>query len=128
MHGFLVRLAVNILGILAAQALFPGIAVAGAGSALLAAFVLGVVNAVLRPVLVLLTLPLTLVTFGLFLLVLNAVLLKLVSALVPGFDVHGFWTAVGGSLVISLVGWLTSWLIGARGRVDVLVLRGRRLS
>ncbi len=127
MSGFLVRLAINILGILVAQALFSGIVVDGAGSALLAAFVLGVVNAVLRPVLVLLTLPLTLVTFGLFLLILNALLLKLVSGLVPGFEVHGFWTAVGGSLVISAVGWVTNWLIGGRGRIEMLVLRSRRL-
>lgn len=126
MRGFLVRLVINVLGILVAQALLPGITVEGAGAALLAAFVLGVLNAVLRPVLVLLTLPLTLLSFGLFLLVLNALLLEVVSGLVPGFEVYGFGTAIVGSVVISAVGWLTSWLIGRQGRVEVLVVRGRR--
>lgn len=125
MRGFLVRLVINVLGILVAQALLPGITVEGAGAALLAAFVLGVLNAVLRPVLVLLTLPLTLLSFGLFLLVLNALLLEVVSGLVPGFEVYGFGTAIVGSVVISAVGWLTSWLIGRQGRVEVLVVRGR---
>jgi putative membrane protein len=127
MRGFLVRLALNTLGILVAQALLPGITVQGAGAALLAALVLGILNATLRPILVLLTLPFTLLTFGLFLLVVNALLLMLVSGLVPGFEVHGFGTALVGSVVISAVGWLTSWLIGRQGRVDVLVVRGRRL-
>ncbi len=127
MRGFLVRLALNVLGILVAQALLPGITVQGAGAALLAAFVLGILNAILRPILVLLTLPLTLLTFGLFLLVVNALLLTLVSGLVPGFEVHGFGTAIVGSIVISAVGWLTSWLVGRQGRVEVLVVRGRRL-
>ncbi len=127
MRGFLVRLALNVLGILVAQALLPGITVQGAGAALLAALVLGILNATLRPILVLLTLPFTLLTFGLFLLVVNALLLMLVSGLVPGFEVHGFGTALVGSVVISAVGGLTSWLIGRQGRVDVLVVRGRRL-
>jgi putative membrane protein len=127
MRGFLVRLALNTLGILVAQALLPGITVQGAGAALLAALVLGILNATLRPILVLLTLPFTLLTFGLFLLVVNALLFMLVSGLVPGFEVHGFGTALVGSVVISAVGWLTSWLIGRQGRVDVLVVRGRRL-
>jgi len=77
-------------------------------AALVAAFLLGIVNTILRPILVLLTLPLTLLTLGLFLLVINGLMLWLVSGLVSGFHVSGFWGAVLGSILISIVSWLLS--------------------
>jgi putative membrane protein len=84
-------------------------------AALVAAFLLGVVNTFIRPLLVLLTLPLTLVTFGVFLLVINGLLLWLVSAVVRGFHVHGFWGAVIGSVLISIVSWVLSSFVNSFG-------------
>ena len=76
-----------------------------------------------RPLMFVLTFPLTVLTLGLFLLVLNAAMLGLVALLVPGFHIAGFWTAVGASLVVSLVAWIASSLIGAKGRVEAIASR-----
>ena len=89
--------------------LLPGvIRVDGFLPALVAAFLLGIVNAIIRPILVILTFPLTLLTFGLFLLVINGLMLWLVAALVKGFYVNGFWGALFGSILISIVSWVLS--------------------
>jgi len=106
---FIVRLLINIVAILIISYLFPGLIwVDSFWAALVTAFLLGIVNAIIRPILVLLTLPLTLVTLGLFLLVINGLMLWLVSVLVRGFHVSGFWGAVLGSILISIVSWLLS--------------------
>lgn len=85
--------------------ILPGVKVDSFVTALVVAVVLGIVNAILKPILVLLTLPINLLTLGLFSLVINAVLILLVTAMVPGFTVAGFWTALVFSVVLSLVGW-----------------------
>lgn len=109
---FLIRTIVTMVSILIIAYLFPGIIrVDGSMPALAAAFVLGLVNAVIKPVLVVLTLPLTFLTFGFFLLVLNGLLLGLVAALVPGFYVAGLTGAVIGSVLISIVSWILSLTI-----------------
>ncbi len=109
---FAVRLIINMVAILIVSYLFPKmIRVDDFLAALVAAFLLGIVNAILRPVLVFLTFPITLVTLGLFLLVINGLMLWLVSALVRGFHVSGFWGAVFGSILISLVSWVFSWFL-----------------
>ena len=106
---FIVRLIINIVAILIISYLFPGLIwVDSFWAALVTAFLLGIVNVIIRPILVLLTLPLTLVTLGLFLLVINGLMLWLVSVLVRGFHVSGFWGAVLGSILISIVSWLLS--------------------
>ena len=111
MH-LLARLVINIIAILIISYLFPRvIRVEGFWAALVAAFVLGIINAILRPVLVFFTLPVTILTLGLFLLVINGLLLLLVAALVPGFQVNGFWGAVLGSVLISIVSWMLSWFL-----------------
>jgi len=94
-----------------------GIHVSGFFSAFFAAAILGIVNAVFRPILFLLTLPLTIMTFGLFIFVLNALLLMMVSGVIPGFAVYGFWSAVFGSVLISLISWLLSSLVGKQSGV-----------
>lgn len=104
------RWLITTVAVLAAALILPGVAVTGFGAALIAALVLGLVNVFLRPLLVLLTLPITILTFGLFVFVINALLVLLVSSLVPGFDVAGFWWALLFSLIVSLV---TSVLYGA---------------
>jgi putative membrane protein len=110
MRTFLLRLALNALALLAIAYVVPGIHV-GLISALVAALVLGAVNAVVRPVLILLTLPVTIVTLGLFLLVINAAMFGLVAWLVPGFVVHGFGAALVGSILYWLAGWITSHFV-----------------
>jgi putative membrane protein len=106
---FIVRLIINMVAILIISYLFPKmIRVDSFLAALVAAFLLGIVNTIIRPILVLLTLPLTMVTLGLFLLVINGLMLWLVSALVRGFHVSGFWGAVLGSILISIVSWILS--------------------
>lgn len=125
MTGFLLRLLISALGLWLASAIVPGVYVAGVGTLLIAALLLGVVNAIVRPVLVILTLPITIVTLGLFLFVVNAAMLGLVAWLLPGFAITGFWPALGASVVLSLVSWLASSFIGPRGRFEVLVVRRR---
>lgn len=113
--GFLLRVIVNAATIALAAHLVPGIVLDGVVPALIAGVVLGIINAVVRPVFVVLTFPLTLVTLGLFLFVLNGFCLWLTSVFVPGFRVTGFWTAFVGALIISAVSWLLSRFITDRG-------------
>lgn len=122
--GFLLRVAVNTLAIVLAAHVVPGIRVDSFLSALAAGLVLGLINAVVRPILVFLTLPITLVTLGLFLFVLNGLMLWLASAIVSGFHVGGFWAAVLGALVISAASWLVTALVSDSGRIVVLSRRG----
>ena len=111
MH-LIVRLLINMVAILLIAYSLPRLMwVDGLWSALVAAFLLGIVNAIIRPIFVLLTLPLTLVTLGLFLLVINALMLLLVAGLVGGFHISGFWRALVGSILISLVSWALSRLV-----------------
>lgn len=121
--GFLVRLLLNALALLIVSTVIPGIDVRGVLPALSAALVLGVVNAVVRPILLILTLPLTIVTLGLFIPLLNAALLKLVSLIIQGFEVHGFWSAVFGAILLSLISGLLNLFINNRGRVELIVHR-----
>ena len=123
MPGLLVRLLISAAGLWLAAEVVPSIEFRGLGTLLLAAVLLGIVNAVVRPVLVVLTFPITLVTLGLFLLVVNAAMLGLVAWLLDGFSVGGFWPALGGSLIVSLTSWVASWYIGPKGRVEIMVVR-----
>jgi putative membrane protein len=116
--GFILRIIVYTLALLVAAYLVrPGIQLDGLASALVAGLLLGVVNAIVRPILVVLTFPITLLTLGLFLLVLNAFCLWLVSVFVPGFRVAGFWPAFWGALIVSVVSWILTALISDSGRV-----------
>ncbi len=106
---FIFRLLIHMVAILIISYLLPGlIRVDGIWAALVAAFLLGIVNTVLRPILIFFTLPITVLTLGLFLLVINGLMLWLVSTVVKGFYVEGFWGAVLGSLLISFVSWILS--------------------
>jgi putative membrane protein len=118
--GFLIRVLINALAIYFAAAIVSGIELSGLMAALGAGLVLGLVNAVVRPILILLTLPFTLLTLGLFLFVLNGLCLWLTSALVKGFEVHGFWAAVFGSILVSVVSWLLTTSVSDRGQIVVI--------
>ena len=110
MAFFILRVLIAALGLWLATEWVSGITVTTPTTLLLAALLLGVVNAIVRPIVVLLTLPVTLITLGLFLLVVNAAMLGLVAAFLPGFSIAGFWPAVWAALLISLVSWLGSAL------------------
>ena len=120
MTGFFLRCAIVALGLWLATKMLPGLQFDTAGTLLAAALLLGIVNAVIRPIAIVLTLPLTLVTLGLFLIVINAGMLGLVALLLSGFTISSFWTAVGGALVVSVTSWLASGLIGINGRIEVI--------
>lgn len=125
MTGFLLRLLVVALGLWLASVWVPGIQVHGAWTLLGAALLLGIVNAVVRPLLVILTFPFTIVTLGLFLLVVNAAMLGLVAWVFDDFTIAGFWPALFGAIVVGVAGWLASYFIGPRGRIEVIVVRRR---
>ena len=126
MAGFLLRTLVVALGLWLASSLVPGIVVHGAWTVLGAAFLLGIVNALVRPLAILITLPITILTLGLFLLVVNAGMLALVAWAFDNFHIAGFWSAVFGAVIISITSWLASWFIGPRGQLEVIVVHRRR--
>jgi putative membrane protein len=107
----LLSILLNALAIYVAAYLLDGIVLSGTAATLIAGLVLGIVNTIVKPVLILLTLPITIITLGLFLFVVNAICLALTAALVPGFEISGFWSAVGGALIVSIVGWALSGLV-----------------
>ncbi len=126
MQGFLLRTLINAMGIWLASEIVPGIRVSGTSTLLAAAVVLGIVNALVRPLAVVLTFPITLLSLGFFLLIINASMLGLVAYLVTEFHVRDFGSAFLGALVVSLCGWATSHFIGPRGtRIDVIEYRSR---
>lgn len=125
MRGLLIRLAIGAAGLWIASRLVPGMSIEGTRTLVLAAFLLGLVNAIVRPLAVVLTFPITIVTLGLFLLVVNAGMLALVAALLDGFQLADFGSALWGSLVVSLTSWVANWTIGPSGRVEVMVVERR---
>ena len=111
---FLARVLLNALAIGVAAWLVPGVQLAGPIPAIIAGVLLGFVNALVRPILILLTLPFTLLTLGLFIFVVNAICFALTAALVPGFDLSGFVAALFGALVVSIVSWVVNALLSDR--------------
>lgn len=125
MQGIFVRTLIAMLGLFLASRIVPGIWIEGTGSFILAALLLGLVNAFVRPVMFLLTLPLTLVTLGLFVFVVNAAMFGLVAAMLDNFSVSGFWSALFGAIIVSITGTVASWYVGSKGRYEVFVVRRR---
>jgi putative membrane protein len=125
MLGILLRTAFNALGLWLAAELISGITVTSTGALIWTAIALGLVNAIVRPLVVLLTLPVTLLTLGLFLLIINAGMLNLAAWFVDGFSVTGFIASVMGAVVVSIVSWAGSAFIGKNGRYEVMVVTRR---
>jgi len=123
MNGIFLRWLILTVAIIVTSYLLGGIHVSNFFSAFFAAAILGILNAFFRPLLLLLTLPLNVLTLGLFTFVINAIMLMMVSGIISGFEVHGFWSAVFGSLLISLISWLLTSFIGKRGTVDYIDLK-----
>lgn len=123
MTGIVVRTLIIALGLWLATMLIPGVTIDGTMTLLLAALLLGLVNAFIRPLAILFTLPLTLLTLGLFLLVINAGMFGLVAAMLDDFHVAGFFSALFGAIIVSVTSALASWYIGPDGRYEVLIIR-----
>ena len=124
MTGFILRALVSAIGLWIATRWVPGIRIDDAGSLVLAGVLLGAVNAIVRPILIVLTLPITILSLGLFLLVVNTAMVALVALILPGFHIYGgFSSAFATWLIVWIVGWLGSMLIGPRGKIDVQMRR-----
>lgn len=131
MTGFFFRLIITALGLWAAATIMPGVHMSGWGPLIISALVLGIVNAVIRPIILILTLPLTVLTLGLFILVVNGLSLGIVAWLVPGFELAGFWSAVLGAIVVGLTSWFASAFVGGSGRIERMKrveVTGRRID
>ena len=124
MTGFVLRALISAIGLWVATRWVSGIRIENAGTLVLAGLLLGIVNAIVRPILIVLTLPITILSLGLFLLVVNTAMVALVAWMLPGFHIYGgFWSAFGTALIVWITGWMASWLIGPRGKIDVRVRR-----
>lgn len=123
MQGFFIRSLITMLGLLLASAIVPGVQIEGTGTIILAAVLLGIVNAFVRPIAFVLTLPITIITLGLFLLVLNAGMFGLVAALLDNFSVAGLGSGILGALIVSITSTIASWYIGPEGQIEILVIR-----
>jgi putative membrane protein len=122
MRGFLLRLIITAIGLWVASGL-AGVHIHGVTTLLGAALLLGIVNAIIRPILIILTLPITIVTLGIFLLIINAAMLGLVAGLLGGFSIDGLGWAILGSIVVTVTGWIGNAFIGSKGRVEVYRVR-----
>ena len=123
MLGFLIRASIVALGLWLATDWVDGVYIDTPATLLLAGMLLGVVNSIVRPIAILLTLPMTIITLGLFLLVINAGMVALVAWMLPGMHVAGFWSAFWTSVIVSVVSFVGSWFVGGRGRVEVIMKR-----
>jgi putative membrane protein len=123
MRGLVIRWLVSAAALYLTSLIVRGIEIQGVVPLLFAAVTIGVLNAVVRPFVLLLTLPLTIVTLGLFTLVVNAMMLWMAAKVVIGFNVHGFWSALGGWLLMSFFTFLINVLIGETGRVEIVRMR-----
>jgi putative membrane protein len=123
MIGFLLRAAIVALGLWLATVWVPGVYIDSPRTLLLAGILLGIVNSIIRPIAILLTLPMTIVTLGFFLLVINAGMVALVAWMLPGMHPAGFGSAFWAAVIVSLTSMVGSWFIGPKGRFEVIVKR-----
>ena len=126
MEGFLIRAVVVGIGLWLASQIVPGVEFRTTGALVAAALLLGIINAFIRPILIVLTFPITLVTLGFFLLVINGLMIELTAWFLGGFVVSGFWPAFFAAIVVSLSSWVMSGWVGGgqqKGRIDVITMR-----
>jgi putative membrane protein len=123
MLGFLVRAALVALGLWLASVWVAGVYIDSPSTLILAGLLLGIVNSIVRPIAIVLTLPMTILTLGLFLLVINAGMVAMVAWMLPGMHVAGFWAAFWAAVLVSVVSMLGSWFVGPKGKIEVIVKR-----
>jgi putative membrane protein len=126
MRGFFARVLITAFGLWVADLLLQGLSFSDITSLWLAALLLGVFNAIVRPIVIVLTLPITLVTLGLFLFVVNGLMVLLVARLMPSFHIAGLGTAIWASIIVGLTGWIANGFVGDKGKVEVWSARGRK--
>jgi len=122
---------ITALGLWVADQLLGGITITGTGALIISALILGIVNAIIRPIILILTLPLTVVTLGFFVLIVNGISLAIAAWLVPGFHVAGLWSATIGAIIVGLTGWAASAFIGGSGKIERMrrvEVTGRRID
>lgn len=120
MAGFILRALIAALGLWLATEWVDGISIDRPATLIIAGVLLGIVNAVLRPIALILTFPFLIITLGLFVFVVNAAMLGLVAALLDGFDIAGFWPAFWAAIIVSVTSWVGSWFVGPKGKVEVI--------
>jgi len=120
MTGFILRAVIAAFGLWLASTWVDGFSITTTPTLLIAAALLGVVNATIRPLAVVLTFPITVVTLGIFLLVINAGMLGLVAWVLPDFSIAGFWPALLGAIIVSVVSWIGTWFVGSSLKVDAI--------
>lgn len=125
MIGFVLRLIIVACGLALAEGLLPGVTIDDMITLIGTALLLGLVNAFIRPLLVIITLPVTVLTLGIFLLIINAAMVALVARLLDGFVIAGFWSALFTSFIVGFVSWVASAFIGDNGRFEVMVISRR---
>ncbi|MGO9512192.1 MAG: phage holin family protein [Steroidobacteraceae bacterium] len=123
MLGFFIRAIVVALGLWLATLWVPGVYIDSPSTLILAGVLLGIVNSIVRPIAIVLTLPMTIITLGFFLLVINAGMVALVAWMLPGMHMTGFWAAFWTAVLVSLVSMVGSWFVGPRGKIEVIVKR-----
>jgi putative membrane protein len=124
--GFVIRLAINVLGLWLATVVVDNLQIEGLGTFVAAGLLLGIVNALVRPIVVVLTLPVTFLTLGFFLLIVNGLMLWLVASMLSDFNVGSFTDAFFGAVIVSLTGWVGSWYVGPKGNMQIMVVESRR--
>jgi putative membrane protein len=125
MRGYVLRTLITMLGLFVASSLVPGVSITGGWTFFIGSVLLGMVNAIVRPVALVLTFPITVLMLGLFILVVNAAMFGLVAAMLDRFMVSGFWAAIFGAFLVSITSTVANWYIGPDGRVEVIVVTRR---
>jgi len=123
MNGFIVRWIILTVAIIITSYLIDGIAITGFAPAVFAAAALGILNAFFRPIALILTLPINILSLGLFTFIINAIMLKMASSIIAGFAVHGFWASVSGAFLISMISWMLNSFVNGRGGVQYIDLK-----
>jgi len=123
MNGLMLRWLILTVAILVTSYLVDGIVVSGFFTAIFAAAVLGILNAFFRPIALILTLPINILSLGLFTFVINAIMIKMASSIIPGFSVHGFWAAVLGAFLVSIISWVLNSFVNEKGGVEYIELK-----
>lgn len=126
MRGLILRWLISALALLLTAALLPGVHVRGILPALVGSLLLGILNGLIRPVFLILTLPINILTLGLFTLVINGLMLYMVAATIKGLDIDGFGWAILGAVVLGLISWAANFLIGGKGTIEVIELKRRK--
>jgi len=123
MRGFVVRWVVNAIALVITAMIISGMDFNGILAPFVAALVIGVLNAIVRPILIVITLPINILTLGLFTFVVNAVMIQITASVVSGFQVTGFWAAFIGSILMSIVSFILSFFINDKGSIEYIIVR-----